>query len=95
MSLPAGPAPADTPDQEHDIDAKRWQEAKALRAEHRGWVVVWLAAEAEFRAYRRLPGARRDTALRAATAADMTKQIVVAESSVRPARPGEHGVIRG
>ena len=62
-----------------DEDASRWEQAARLRAEHRGWVVIWLASEARFRAYRRLPGARRDTALSAATAIGMAAQITQAE----------------
>ena len=56
-----------------------WREAARLRREHRGWVVIWLAAENSFRAYRRLPGARRDTALSAGTAEQMVDLIRQAE----------------
>ena len=71
----AAPAPADE-------DAACWEQAARLRAEHRGWVVIWLASEARFRAYRRLRGARRDTALSAATAAGMAAQITRAERAL-------------
>ncbi len=64
-----------------DEDASRWEQAARLRAEHRGWVVIWLASEARFRAYRRLPGARRDTALSAATAIGMAAQITQTEQA--------------
>lgn len=64
-----------------DEDASRWEQAARLRAEHRGWVVIWLASEARFRAYRRLPGARRDTALSAATPAEMATLIGQAEQA--------------
>ena len=68
-------------------EAARWQEAARLRREHTGWIVIWLAREDCFRAYRRLPGARSDTALSAVTAADMAAQIRRAEqASARPAR---------
>jgi hypothetical protein len=50
------------------LDAQRWHEVARLRADHPGWVIIWLASAGEFRAYRRLPGARRDTAVSAATA---------------------------
>jgi hypothetical protein len=66
------------------VDGERWREAAQLRHDHAGWAVIWLAEAGEFRAYRRLPGARRDTALSAATAGDMAAQIEQAE---RPARP--------
>ncbi len=56
-----------------------WQEAARLRRENSGWVVIWLDREGCYRAYRRLPGARNDTALSAATAADMEAQIRRAE----------------
>jgi hypothetical protein len=72
---------ADAPAPGHD--AARWREAAQLRARHRGWVVVWLARMSEFRAYRRLPGARRDTALSAATAGDLAAQITAAEQAAR------------
>jgi hypothetical protein len=65
-----------------DEDASRWEQAARLRADHRGWVVIWLASQARFRAYRRLPGARRDTALSAATAAEMAAQITQAEQAL-------------
>jgi hypothetical protein len=70
-------------------DDARWQEAARLRAEHRGWIVIWLAPENCYRAYRRLPGARRDTALSAATPAEMSALIGQAEqAAARPARRG-------
>jgi hypothetical protein len=73
-----------------DKDDGCWREAARLRKEHRGWIVVWLAAEGCYRACRRLPGARRDTALSAATAAEMATLISQAEQAVtaRRARSG-------
>jgi hypothetical protein len=66
-----------------------WREAARLRREHRGWIVIWLASENCYRAYRRLPGARRDTALSAATSAEVAAQIGQAgQAAVRPARRG-------
>jgi hypothetical protein len=67
------------------VDGERWREAAQLRHDHAGWAIVWLAPAGEFRAYRRLPGARRDTALAAATAGDLSAQIGRAEQSARPA----------
>jgi hypothetical protein len=72
--------PADTPPQSC-TDAACWREAERLRAEHRGWIIIWLAPEQRYRAYRRLPGARRDTALSAATPAEMADLIGQAEHS--------------
>ncbi len=69
-------------------DAARWREAARLRREFRGWVVVWLAREGCFRAYRRMPGARRDTALSAASTDEMSVQIRQAEQA--KARPARH-----
>ena len=64
-----------------------WREAARLRREHRGWIVIWLAPENCYRAYRRLPRARRDTALSAATPAEMATLIGQAEqAAARPAR---------
>ena len=91
MTVPANPSSGDTPYNENDVDAQRWREAKELRQDHRGWIVVWLAAEAEFRAYRRMHGARRDTALRAVTAEDMTTKIIEAEKPGRSSRQVTHG----
>jgi len=91
MSVPASTAPGDTPHQENDADAKAWREAKELRQEYRGWIVVWLAAESEFRAYRRLPGTHRDTALHATTARDIAVQITEAEERQRSPRRATHG----
>ena len=75
-------------------DAQRWEEAAQLRGEHRGWIVVWLAPDRQFRAYRRLPGSRRDTALSAPTASDLAALIIQAEQAARPspgARQAGHG----
>ena len=72
----------------HDEDAC-WREAARLRAEHRSWIVIWLAAEHCFRAYRRLPGARRDTALSAATPGELADLIGQAEQAARTPTPGK------
>ena len=69
-------------------DAECWRDAARLRREHRGWIVIWLARNNCYRAYRRIPGARRDTALSAATARDMAKQINQADrAAAQRARP--------
>jgi hypothetical protein len=67
------------------VDGERWREAAQLRHDHVGWAVIWLAEAGEFRAYRRLPGARRDTALSAPVAGDLAAQIKQAEQAARPA----------
>jgi hypothetical protein len=73
--------------QERQDEDASWREAARLRRESKGWIVVWLAPENCFRAYRRLPGARRDTALSAATAGEMADLINQAEQAVsRPAK---------
>ena len=71
-------------------DDVSWREAARPRREHRGWLIIWLGAEQCFRAYRRLPGARRDTALSAATAGEMADLIGQAEqaTTAHPARSG-------
>jgi hypothetical protein len=73
------------------VDGERWREAVQLRHDHIGWAVIWLAAEEEFRAYKRLPGARHDTALSAATAGELAALIEQAEQSARPATRGGPG----
>ena len=78
--------PASTARQDDDAC---WREAARLRREHRGWIVIWLAPENCYRAYRRLPGARRDTALSAATPAEMSDLIGQAEQAT--ARPAWRG----
>jgi hypothetical protein len=80
------PAPGNLP--ARDDDADRWREAARLRREHSGWIVIWLAPADCYRAYRRLPGARRDTALTAATPADLAAQITRAEQAARS--PASH-----
>jgi hypothetical protein len=70
--------------QEQQGDDACWGEAARLRAEHRGWVVIWLASERCYNAYRRMRGARRDTALSAASASEMAALIVQAEQAVGP-----------
>jgi hypothetical protein len=75
-------------------DAQRREEAARLRREHPGWIVVWLAPGHQFRAYRRLPGSRRDTALNAAAADDLTALITQADKAARPSpgtRQAGHG----
>jgi len=68
-------------------DAARWRDAARLRAEHSGWVIVWLARTGQFRAYKRLAGARRDTSLTAATADALATKITAAEqAATHPAR---------
>jgi hypothetical protein len=62
-------------------DRRRWDEAKRLRREHPGWVIIWLAPASEFRAYVRLPGARRDTALSADAAEALADLIAQAEQA--------------
>ena len=83
MTAPGSPAPGDQL-AARDEDARCWREAARLRREHRTWVIIWLAPAREFRAYRRLPGARRDTALAAATAADLAVLISHAEQNASP-----------
>jgi hypothetical protein len=81
------------PDVPRAVDADAcWREAARLHHEFSGWVITWLAPAGKYRAYRRLPGERRDTALSAATPADLAAQITRAEQASRlPARPGGHG----
>jgi hypothetical protein len=64
-----------------------WREAARLRSRFRAWIVIWLASENCFRAYRRLPGARRDTALSATTSAEMADLIGQAEQAARTPSP--------
>jgi hypothetical protein len=79
----AGPAPGDQPAQ--GDDGWCWQQAARLRREHPAWVIIWLAPAAEFRAYGRLPGARRDTALNASTPTRLAALIGQAEQAARHA----------
>jgi hypothetical protein len=58
-----------------------WREAARLRSQFRGWIVVWLAPENCYRAYRRLPGAHRDTAISAATPGEIAALIGQAEQA--------------
>ena len=86
MTTAHGPAAVDPPaDGDNGDDDGRWREAARLRRDHPKWVVIWLAPLRQFRAYARLPGARRDTALTAADPADLTAQISKAERAA-PAR---------
>ena len=72
--------------QERDQQDVCWREAARLRSEFRGWIVVWLAPENCYRAYRRLPGARRDTAISAATPDEMAALIGQAEQAAAARR---------
>jgi hypothetical protein len=81
-TAPAGPrADAD--------DAGRWREAARRRRGNPKWVVVWLARIDCYRAYRRLPGARRDTVLTARTPGELATQISQAEHAAAPASTRE------
>ncbi len=79
--------PGNTPaSQGREEEDACWREAARLRREHRGWIIVWLAAENCYRAYRRLPGARRDTAISAPTPAEMAALIGQAEQAATARR---------
>jgi hypothetical protein len=60
-------------------DAACWGQAARLRQQFRGWIVIWLTRDGQFHAYRRMPGARRDTALTAGSADEMAAKITQAE----------------
>jgi hypothetical protein len=64
-----------------------WREAARLRSEHKHWVIIWLASAGQYRAYRRMPGARRDTSLAASTPEDLAAQIAQVEHASPPAPP--------
>ncbi len=55
-------------------DEDRWREVERLRNEHPDYVIIWLAATGQFRAYR-ISEARRADGLTAVTAADLAEQI--------------------
>jgi hypothetical protein len=76
-------SPGDSGASDHEVtdDAACWREAHRLRGAHKGWVIIWLAPAREYRAYRRLPGARRDTALAAPTPQALAAAIVQAQQS--------------
>jgi hypothetical protein len=82
MTAAPGPAPGDQPAVE-DEDAWCWREAARLRREHPAWAIIWLTPAHEFRAYGRLPGARRDTALTAPTPTRLAALIGQAEQAAR------------
>jgi hypothetical protein len=88
MTAVPGPAPAD-PHAAGEDDTGRWREAARLRREHPKWVIIWLAPIRQFRAYARLPGARRDTALTARTPAVLAAQISLAEQAAPARHPKE------
>jgi hypothetical protein len=70
-------------DAQTEADRWGWQQATRLRGEHPGWVIIWLSPASEFRAYGRLPGARRDTALTARTPARLAALIGQVEKAAR------------
>jgi hypothetical protein len=55
-------------------DEVRWEEVARLRNEHPDWVIIWLAAAGQFRAYR-LSEARRADGLIATTAAGLAERM--------------------
>jgi hypothetical protein len=69
-----------------EVDQRHWAEAAQLRGEHQGWIIIWLSADREFRAYRRIPGTRRDTTLSAPTTSDLSAKISQAEKAVKMPR---------
>ena len=68
-------------DQPDDDDSWRWQEVSRLNGQHPKWVVIWHRERSEFRAYGRLPGARRDTALSALTPTRLSDLITQTEEA--------------
>jgi hypothetical protein len=82
-----GPAPRSQPASPGNTGP--WQQAARLRREHPGWSVVWLAPAGQFRAYPQLPGARRDAALTAPTAAGLADQITRAGRAAPGPPPSE------
>jgi hypothetical protein len=72
-------------DAQTEADRWGWQQATRLRSEHPRWVIIWLSPVSEFRAYGRLPGARRDTALTASTPTRLAALIGQVEQAARNA----------
>lgn len=62
-----------------------WREAWQLRREHPRWVVIWVAHDSQFWAYR-LSRARRESVLAADTPAALAVQIEQAEQT--ESKPG-------
>jgi hypothetical protein len=62
------------PDQGIGGQAERWLEVERLRNEHPGYVIIWLEAVGQFRAYR-LSEARRADGLIATTAAGLAEKM--------------------
>ncbi len=77
--------------EERDKQDACWREAARLRSQFRGWIIVWLAPENCYRAYRRLPGARRDTAIAAPTTAELAALIGQAEQDAATRRARTKG----
>ena len=89
-TTPPGPARAARPD-----DARRCDQAARLRREFRGWIVIFLARDRRYKAYRRMPGARRDTALAAAMPEALAAQITQAEQATPRLVCGLHDLAGG
>jgi hypothetical protein len=71
-------------------DERGWREAARLRNEHPKWVVIWLAATRQYRAYLRTGQARRDAGLTASTPDDLAALMTRAEQQAtrrRTTRP--------
>jgi len=62
-------------------DDAAWREITRLRPGHPGWVIIWLSPARKYRAYKRLPGARRDTALTADTPEELSVAMTEADRS--------------
>jgi hypothetical protein len=88
--MTAPDAAADSSDPDAGDDAACWQEAARLRRAFEGWVIIWLAPAREYRAYKRLPGARRDTTLTATTPEGLAAAISQAQQPVLQAHRGRH-----
>jgi hypothetical protein len=76
-----------------DDDAGRLRQAARLRREHPGWIVLWLAPIGQYKAYRRLPGARHDTALTASTPTDLAARITQAEQGAGRIPPSRRAAV--
>ena len=73
------PGPPGEPSLSPADDAACWGQAAGLRQQFPGWIVIWLTRDRQFHAYRRMPGARRDTAVTSRSADEMAAKIMQAE----------------
>jgi hypothetical protein len=72
-------------------DAARWQAAKQLRAEHPGWLVIWVARTQRYHAYLLASSRAEASGLTDTEPAELAAQMQQVERAAASQRPRSSG----